>query len=147
MSDSLTNDTKTKSSLFEQGGPGGPGRPKGSRSKLARALDDIAAGDAEAVYATVRDMALRGDLQACKEILARTWPVPKGRPLDISPLELNELSDLPKIVASLFSTSSDGDLLPSEARDIAALLETYRKSVEIVELESRLNALERRIVK
>src|SRR5215204_3918933 len=74
---------------FTAGTRPGPGRPKGERTRLAAALDAIAAADAEAVLAAVLEAAKAGDMGAAKLILDRLWPAPKGRALelDLPPVE------------------------------------------------------------
>ena len=143
MSDAFINPEKTEPGLFERGGVPGPGRPRGSRSRLAKALDGLAADDAEAVYATVRNLALSGDLPACREILSRSWPVPKGRAVDLEIPTVNGVSDLPGIVATLLQAVASGELIPSEAQEFAAVIETYRKSIELSDIENRLSKLEK----
>jgi len=142
--DGLTNGDKTAPGLFERGGVPGPGRPRGSRSRLAKALDGLAADDAEAVYATVKNLALSGDLPACREILNRAWPAPKGRAIEIELPTVSGVSELPGIVATLLQAVASGELIPSEAQEFAAVIEAYRKVVELSDVERRLSVLERK---
>jgi len=51
-------------------------------------------------------------------------------------------SDAAKASASLVAAVSSGEITPSEAVEISRLLETYVRTLEITELEQRLNKLE-----
>lgn len=150
MGDSLNNDGKTGPSplrtmpaLFEPGGPGGPGRPKGSRSRLARVLDEAATADAAEVYGVVKSLALGGDLQACKEILSRAWPIPKGRAIEVDLGDIPGAPALPAIIAKILAAVAAGDLAPAEGQELAAVADTYRKSIELADIEARLAKLEK----
>lgn len=150
MDDGLNNVEKTEPSpfrtapaLFEAGGPGGPGRPKGARSRLARVLDEAASADAQEVYGMVKSLALGGDLQACKEILSRAWPIPKGRAVEVDLGEVSGAPALPATIGKILAAVAAGDLTPAEGQELAAVAEVYRKSVELAEIEERLAALEK----
>lgn len=149
MSDQATisgfenGDNRQPNGQFAPGNPGGPGRPKG-RSALQKALDAMANDDAEAVYGKVKEMALGGDLAACKEILSRAWPVPRGRAVEVELPKLESLADLPAMMAQILRAVAAGELLSGEAQELGAVLEGYRKSVELVDIEWRLIALERK---
>jgi hypothetical protein len=142
MSDGFINVEKT-AGPFDRGGPGGPGRPKGARSKLARVLDNLATDDAEAVYSTVKDMALGGDLQACREILSRAWPVPKGRAIEFDFPVGSDASAIPQAIAKVLEATATGEIIPAEAQELVGVVEAYRKSLELADIEQRLAALEK----
>jgi len=60
--------------MFECGGPGGPGRPQGSRNAASLLLDKLAEGDGEATVKQVIEAAKAGDMRAAEIILARmSW--------------------------------------------------------------------------
>lgn len=143
MADGLNNDGKTEPALFQPGGPGGPGRPKGARSRLARVLDEAASADAQEVYGMVKALALGGDLQACKEILSRAWPIPKGRAVEVELGDISGAPALPATIGKILAAVAAGDLTPAEGQELAAVAEVYRKSVELAEIEGRLSKLEK----
>ena len=67
-----------RAGLFQKGGPGGPGRPKGSKPKLITALQ--LALDEDETLETLKKVAMdklkAGDPQFWNMLLARVWPVP-----------------------------------------------------------------------
>ena len=73
---------------FREGQSGNPaGRRPGSRNRASLVLDALADGEAEAVLEAMVERAKQGDLKAAELVLARAWPVRKGRPvsLDLPP--------------------------------------------------------------
>jgi len=75
--------TGREATQFQEGNPGGPGRPVGSRNKASILLDTMAASSAQAVLRKQMDLAKRGDQRAAELILSRVWPVRKGRPVKL----------------------------------------------------------------
>ena len=144
MVDGLINVEKTESALFQPGGPGGPGRPKGARSRLARVLDEAASADAGEIYGMVKALALGGDLQACNVILSRAWPVPKGRAVEVDLGDIFGAPALPATIGKILAAVAAGDLTPAEGQELAAVVELYRKSVDLAEIERRLVVLEKK---
>jgi hypothetical protein len=47
-------------------------------------------------------------------------------------------------LATILEAVACGEITPGEARDLAGILETARKGIELVDLEARLTALEQR---
>src|SRR5262245_22940203 len=128
--------------MFEVGGPGGPGRPAGSRNAATLALDKLAEGDAEAVLKQVMDAAKGGDMRAAEIVLARIWPVKKGRPVSLRLPAIMTASDVVAAVGTVADAVAAGDITPDEGQAVASILEAKRKAIETVELESRVAALE-----
>jgi hypothetical protein len=75
---------KKNSGKFTKGQSGNPlGRPSRGRTDLRQKLEK----DADKVLAVVMELALAGDMAACKLILDRTVPTlkPKAQPMQIAP--------------------------------------------------------------
>lgn len=128
--------------MFEAGGPGGPGRPKGARSRVARLLDDVAMEDAKDVLGKVLEMAKGGDATAARLVLDRVWPVPKGRANAVDLPNMLTANDVVSGVAAVVSAVAAGEISTEEGRDLAGILETHRKAIETTELEARIAQLE-----
>jgi uncharacterized protein YjaG (DUF416 family) len=121
---------------------GNPGRPKGSRNATTLALESLLDGQAEALTQKAVELALDGDLAAIRICLERILPPRKDRPVTFSLPQISCASDAAKASASLVAAVSSGEITPSEAVEISRLLETYVRTLEITELEQRLNKLE-----
>ena len=68
---------------FEKGNPGGPGRPRGARSKINLLLDQLAAENAQEILSKVIEAAREGDRKAQDIVLKRLWSVPRDRPIEV----------------------------------------------------------------
>jgi hypothetical protein len=132
---------------FAKGASGNPaGKPKGTRNRLTRALDDLAAVDALQVLAKSLELAKDGDVSAARMILHRAWPVPKSRVIEGVELPpLKSAADAVAAMGKITSAVSAGMLTLEEARDLTAIIEAFRKTHELAEIERRLSALEQDI--
>lgn len=128
---------------FKPGWAGGPGRPAGSRNKATVMLDQLAEGEAPALLQTVLGNAKGGDMAAARIVLDRIWPVRKSRPVSLSLPEINTAADVVAALGAVADAVGAGDLSPDEGAAVASILETKRKAIETVELETRVAALEK----
>ena len=127
---------------FAKGNTFGAGRPPGSRNKSTQWFDELGCESSEQVIRTVYDRASRGSLQAAAILLARTWPRRRGRPLQLELPAIDKPADLIRAHAALVAAMSRGELTPSEAAEVSALLNHQRLAFETADLEVRLTALE-----
>jgi serine/threonine protein kinase len=85
-------------------------------------------------------------LQIAKEVLRalldRLAPPRKERPVTVDLPPLTNPTDAPRIAAALLEHAASGELTPTEAQSLAALLEAFRKQTELASFEERLAALE-----
>ena len=127
---------------FVAGGPGGPGRPKGSRHRAQAALDAIGEAGAAEVLQAVLQAAKGGDMRAASILLDRVWPARKGRAVEVELPAVASAADLVRALAAVVAAMARGELTPEEARAVAGVLEAQRKAIETAELEARVAALE-----
>ena len=116
---------------FREGASGNPsGRRPGSRNRASLVLDALADGEAEAVLEAVVRRAKEGDLKAAEFVLARAWPVRKGRPvaLDLSPV--STASGAAAAFGEVLAALAEGRLTPEEAGAVTALLEAHVRALE-----------------
>lgn len=142
MSDTSNNDSKSKDWQFATGNPGGPGRPAGSRNKATLVLDQLAEGDAEGILTQVLTKAKEGDMKAAEVILARVWPIRKGRKVSLDLPVVKTPQDVLAAISAVVQATADGELTPDEATLVAGLLEIKRKALETVAIEERISKLE-----
>ena len=140
------NILRKQDGTFAKGISGNPsGRPRGARARIVQVLDDIAALDAEAVLAKALEKAKEGDVQAARLIMRRAWPVPRGRPVEGLALPpLATVADAVTALGAILAAVADGALSIEEARDLTQIVDAFRKAHELVELERRVTALEKR---
>ena len=140
--DSSKNEKKTKPGIFEPGGPGGPGRPEGSRNRATLILDQIAGSKAKEIMARVVQAAEGGDMRACELLLSRMWPPRKGSLRAYPIRSVESAADISAALGDVLRAVASGEMTGEEGATLAAIIETQRKAIEIVELEARIAALE-----
>ena len=139
------SDLDSQGGRFQKGRSGNPdGRPKGSRNKTTVIAQTLLEGEAEALVRKVVQLALEGDLTCLRICLERLVPLKKDAPIDFQFPEIAGISDMPKLFAALTAKLGRGEITPSEIKTLIDLAETIRKSLEVVELEQRISALEER---
>ena len=124
--------------------PGNAGRPKGTRNKAAILLEAMFEGEAQAIGRKVIDLAKDGNAHAIKIVLDRAYPSRKGRVVDGVVLPaMTTLADAVAAMGAIATAVSAGVLTTDEARDLSELVEIFRKTHELVDIESRVVALEK----
>ena len=127
---------------FVAGGPGGPGRAKGSRHRAQAALDVIGEAGAAEVLQAVVTAAQGGDMRAASILLDRIWPTRKGRAVEVALPEVTTAADLVPAFAAVAAAMGRGEVTPGEAQAMCAVLESQRRAIETATLEARVAALE-----
>jgi len=135
MTASRKNAAKSPGRPFE---PGNPGKPKGARHRVTRAVEELLEGQAEALTQRAIDAALAGDTTALRLCLERICPPRKGRPVVFSLPPVETAGDTVKALGALLAAVAGGELSPEEGASVAALLETNRKAIEVID---RIQAL------
>jgi len=130
---------------FENGHPGGPGRPRGSRNIVNQRLDELAAAGADAMVQKVVDAASNGDLAAARLVLSRIWSAPRARPVQIVLPQIDRPEDLLDAHAIVAEAVSDGRLTPQDGASLSAMLETHRRAFELVAQEQKIDQLDDRL--
>ena len=121
---------------------GNSGRPKGSRNKATIAIDSLLEGQAEALTQTAISKALDGDSIALRLCMDRIAPPMKDKPV-VSPLpKMQDAMDASQAAGSVLSAVSDGSLTPIEGTRVMGLIDSYRRTLELTDIEQRLHALE-----
>ena len=121
---------------------GNAGRPKGSRSKVTLAIESLLQGQAEALTQTAVTKALDGDIVALRLCLERIAPAPKDHPFSFSLPKMHNAMDASEAAGSVLTAVSEGELTPIEATRVMGLIDSYRRTLELTEIEQRLQALE-----
>jgi hypothetical protein len=121
---------------------GNPGRPKGSKNMVTRAVETLLEGEAEALTRKAIDLALGGDVTALRLCMERISPPRKGRELSLEMPQLSTPIDIASALGVVVHAVSIGKIDIHEAAALAGVLELQRRALETVELEVRLKALE-----
>ena len=130
---------------FKPGVSGNPkGKPKGARNHTTRAVLALLEGGVLEVTKSVLDAAKGGDLAACRLVLERIIPPSKERPVSIDLPSTGSVQGCSDAQDAILQAVGVGDLLPGEGATLAAIIENRRRSIETVELESRITVLEQK---
>ena len=121
---------------------GNSGRPKGARNKATIAVESLLQGQAEALTQTAVTKALEGDSLALRLCMERIAPAPKDQPVSFSLPKMHNALDASEAAGSVLNAVSDGELTPIEATRVMGLIDSYRRTLELTEIEQRLQALE-----
>lgn len=121
---------------------GNPGRPKGSRNKITRLVEDLIEADAEEITQAALRRALDGDGAILRALLDRLAPPRRDRTIEVDLPKLGDASDVTKITSALVDGVTDGTLTPGEAKAIGEVVDVHLKAVELREMEERLRRLE-----
>ena len=121
---------------------GNTGRPKGARNKKTLAVASLLEGQAEALTQTAISKALDGDSVALKLCLDRIAPAPKDNTVQFSLPSMVTASDASQAAGSILSAVSSGELTPIEATRVMGLIDSFRRTLELTDIENRLKALE-----
>ena len=121
---------------------GNSGRPKGARNKKTLAIESLLEGQAEALTQTAISKALDGDSIALRLCMERIAPAPKDNLVSFALPQMNNVSDASQAAGSVLTAVSEGNLTPIEATRVMGLIDSYRRTLELTEIEERLQALE-----
>jgi len=121
---------------------GNSGRPRGSRNKATLAIEGLLEGQAEALTQTAIKKALEGDSIALRLCMDRIAPPPKDAVVTFSMPTMSNALDAAEAAGSVLRAVSEGELTPTEATRVMDLTDSYRRTLELTEIEERLLALE-----
>jgi hypothetical protein len=128
---------------FQKGESGNPaGRPRGARNRTTVLLENLLAEDAEAIARKAIELAKAGEIAALRMCLDRLVPVRKDEPVVFDLPALDTAADSVAAAARIVAAVADGDLTPSEAFDLAKVIDVYVGALATKDFEERLAKLE-----
>jgi len=133
------NATNTRGKPFAKGNPG---KPKGARHKVSRAVEALLDGQAEELTRKAIERALAGDAVALRLCLDRICPPRRDRPVELELPAIETAQDAQRASAAVIAAAAAGLVTLEEASRLAALLEMHRAIIETADLEARIAELE-----
>ena len=128
---------------FDKGQSGNPtGRPRGSRNRMAALMQELFEEDAEAIARKAIEMAKDGDIAAMRMCLDRLMPARKGDSIAFELPSLGKAADAVTAAAKIVAAVAAGELAPSEAADLAKVVDVYVQALATEGFEERLAKLE-----
>ena len=71
--------------------------------------------------------------------MERIAPAPKDQPVSFSLPKMKNALDASEAAGSVLSAVSEGELTPIEATRVMGLIDSYRRTLELTEIEQRLH--------
>lgn len=130
---------------WKKGESGNPqGKKPGTLHGATRAAQALLDGEAEALTRKAIEEALNGNPIALRLCLERVVPPRKDRPITLELPKVKKAADIPQALAAVMAAVAGGDITPIEGQTVAAMLEAFRKGLELADLEDRVSVLEKR---
>jgi hypothetical protein len=128
---------------FQPGQSGNPaGRPPGARNKATLLAEALLEGEAEKIIRVAVEKALKGDPVALRLCLERMAPRPRDSAVVFELPKLETAADAVAAMAAVLDGVANGRLTPSQAGEIAKIVDSTRRSLEATDFEARLAELE-----
>jgi Family of unknown function (DUF5681) len=126
---------------------GNPGRPRGSKNRTTRALEELVAGQAEKLVQKKIELALAGNVKCLQWCLDRVMPRRTGRPVDFTLPAINDARDVVTAMAAITTAVNDGRLTAEEAGQLVHILNSYSNAIEVYDHSTRIAAIESQLKK
>jgi hypothetical protein len=122
---------------------GNSGRPPGSKNKGSLILAALSDGDKEELVRKGLQLAKAGDVATLKFFLSRI--LPRERPIRIDLPQMEFADDAVEALGAIARAVSEGSITPGEGADLANLVNSYSRAIDIADLVKRNDALEAKI--
>ena len=74
--------------------------------------------------------------------MERIAPAPKDNPVSFTLPQMSNALDASQAAGSVLTAVSEGNLTPIEATRVMGLIDSYRRTLELTDIENRLKVLE-----
>jgi hypothetical protein len=122
---------------------GNGGRRPGSKNQSTLILEALSDGDKEELLRKGLEIAKAGDVSMLKFFLSRM--LPRERPIRIDLPKMEFADDAVEALGLIARAVSEGSISPGEGADVANLVNSYSRAIDIADLVKRMDALEARI--
>jgi hypothetical protein len=121
--------------------PGNPGRRPGSKNKITRVAEALLRGEEAELVRKAVELAKAGDVPMLKFLLDRI--LAKQRRIELELPEVTVAADAVHATGAVLDAVGTGQITASEGAALAAIVETYTRSIDVHELVSRVEKLEK----
>ena len=135
---------KPRGRPFQRGAPSPnpSGRPLGARNRSTLAAEALLDGEAEALTRKAVELGLKGDITALRMCLDRLLPRRHERPVSFALPALKSAEDSVKAMAAIAGAVSAGEITLGEASEMARLVESFVRALEVYDIDLRVKILE-----
>jgi len=123
--------------------PGNSGRKPGSKNRATVLTAALVEGDAQEVLGKAVELAKAGNVVMLKFLLGRILPRERLIKLDLPRMEFAD--DAVEALGRVMGAVSEGQISPSEAAAMAALINSYTQAIDMADVVKRLDTLEAQV--
>jgi len=120
---------------------GNPGRKPGSKNRSTLVAEALLSDEKDELLRKAIELAKAGDVQMLKFLLERTLPKERSVRVEL-PLTDGDFDAVATMEAILVAATT-GQILPSEASELASIVAAYARTLDITELRLRLENVEK----
>jgi hypothetical protein len=120
-----------------------PGRKPGSRNRATVFAAALLEGEAEELVRKAIALAKTGDVPMLKFFLSRMLPRERVIKIDLPHLEF--VGDAAKALGHILRSVSEAQISPSEAAELATLVNSFRNTITLDDVVKRLDSLDARL--
>ena len=117
---------------------GNPGRKPGSQNHATRAAAALSEGDLKELMRTAVALAKAGNVVMLKLLVSPF--LPKGRPVRVNLPQTDGDFDAVDAMGAILNAAVSGQILPSEAAELANVVGAYARAIDVTDLRERVEA-------
>ncbi len=120
---------------------GNSGRKPGSKNRTTLVAESLLEGETEELVRTAVALAKDGDVVMLKFLLGRILPKERSVRVELPPTD----GDFDAVAAmeAILVAATTGQILPSEAAELASIVAAYSRTLDVTELRLRLESVEK----
>lgn len=122
---------------------GNGGRKPGSKNRVTAVAEALLRGEETELVRKAIELAKAGDVQMLKFLLDRI--LPKERSIHVELPKLAVASDAVNALGAIVAAIGNGEIAPQEGASLASLVGAFARTMDLVDLEMRLEILEREL--
>jgi hypothetical protein len=122
---------------------GNGGRRPGSKNRTTLVAEALLKGEEVELTRKAIELAKAGDVQMLKFLLDRI--LPKDRLVHVDLPAMDRSSDAIDALAAIINAVGTGQIAPSESSALASLVAAYAQTINVADLELRLDVVERKL--
>ena len=122
---------------------GNPGRKPGSKNRTTLVAEALLKDEETALVRKAIELAKAGDVQMLKFLLDRILPKERSVHVDLPPMD--HASDAVDGLGTIIDAVGTGRITPSEGSALASLVDAYARSINVTDLELRLDNIEKKL--
>jgi hypothetical protein len=116
---------------------GNPGRQRGSKNKATLVAEALLRGEETTLVRKAVELAKAGNVPMLKFFLERRLPKERSVLVDLPPM--NCASDAVDALGTIIDAVGTGQITPSEGSALASLVDAYARTINVTDLELRLD--------